>query len=130
MLSIFSFGSIHAEIAWNLSSDGTLTIFATLHMLAEGMPDYSYPDYAPWYSHRDKIKKVVIKNGVASIGNYAFYGCSSLTSLTIPNSVKSIGDFAFDNCSSLTSLTIGMRKIGNSFSGFSSLKTITFIDGV
>ena len=70
------------------------------------MPDYYYPTYAPWYSQRDKIQKVVIKDGVTSIGDYAFYGCSGLTSLTIPNSVTSIGYRAFYGCSGLTSVTI------------------------
>ncbi len=44
------------------------------------------------------LTSVTIGNGVTSIGNYAFYGCSSLTSITIPNSVTSIGDYAFYNC--------------------------------
>ena len=39
---------------------------------------------------------------MTSIGNYAFYNCSSLTSVTIPNSVTSIGSSAFENCSGLT----------------------------
>ena len=47
---------------------------------------------------------VTIGNGVTSIGNYAFYGCSSLTSITIPNSVTSIGMHTFDGCTSLTSV--------------------------
>ena len=43
---------------------------------------------------------------VTSIGDFAFYDCNDLTSVTIPNSVTSIGNRAFHSCSSLTSVTI------------------------
>ena len=49
----------------------------------------------------------IIPNSVTSIGDYAFSGCSGLTSVTIPNSVTSIGGGAFWGCSGLTSVTIG-----------------------
>jgi hypothetical protein len=51
-------------------------------------------------------KNTVIPNSVTSIGDYAFNGCRSLTSIDIPNSVTSIGGYAFDTCSSLTSIDI------------------------
>jgi hypothetical protein len=51
-------------------------------------------------------KNTTIPNSVTSIGSYAFYGCSGLTSITIPNSVTSIGEHAFCECSGLISITI------------------------
>ena len=96
---MITFSTIHAEITWSLSDDGILTISGT------DMPSYSSGD-APWYSQKDEIKKVVIKDGVKNIGYLAFNGCSSLTTVTIPNSVISIGESAFKECLSLTAVTI------------------------
>ena len=48
-----------------------------------------------------QVKEYVIGDDVKSIGQYAFYGCSGLTSITIPNSVTSIGLYAFSGCTSL-----------------------------
>ena len=69
----------------------------------------------------------VIPDSVTSIGNGAFYNCSSLTSVTIPNSVTYIGDYAFLGCSGLTSITIpdSVTSIGNSaFRGCSGLTSV------
>ncbi len=76
---------------------------------------------------------IVIPNSVTSIGEYAFYQCSSLTSVTIPNSVTSIGEAAFYNCSGLTSVTIGnsVTSIGyEAFWGCSSLTSVTIPNSV
>ena len=54
----------------------------------------------------ESLTSITIPNSVTSIGDYAFYSCESLTSITIPNSVTSIGSYAFDCCRNLTSLTI------------------------
>ena len=73
------------------------------------MENYTYEGMkssAPWYSQRETIEKVIIENGVTNIGEYAFVGCSHITSISIPNSVTSIGERAFYCCSCLTSITI------------------------
>ncbi len=90
-------------------------------------------DDRPWKDYIETITTVMIESGVTSIGNYAFYNCSSLTSVTIPASVTSIGDYAFMNCSSLTSVTIpvGVTSIGNyAFYSCSSLTSVTIPVGV
>ena len=78
------------------------TGYCTWHLdteTGEGrMEDYSFTHQAPWYQYLDNIRIVEITDGVTSIGTYAFFECSSLTSITMPNSVKSIGKRAFMEC--------------------------------
>ena len=74
-------------------------------------------------------KNTVIPKSVTSIGECAFFGCSSLTSIEIPNSVTNIEDNAFQSCIGLTSVTIGksVTSIGQfAFGGGRSLTSITF----
>ena len=82
--------------------------------------------YNPMSNIKD-VKSVVIENGVTSIGDSAFKGCSSLTSIEIPSSVTSIGGYVFYDCSSLTSIEIpnSVTSIGHgAFGRCSSLTSI------
>jgi hypothetical protein len=79
-------GTCGNNLTWTLDGDGTLTISGTGEMT-----NWERYSDVPWYGSCYDIKKVVIKNGVTSIGNCAFWDCSRLTSVEIPNSITSIG---------------------------------------
>ena len=115
-------------LTWTLYEDGTPTISGT-----GAMKDYNINDtQSPVINHQN-VKKVMIEGGVTSIGNYAFYFCENLTSLTLPDSVMSIGDSAFDTCRGLTNITIpeGVTNIGDcAFYDCSNLTSITIPDSV
>ena len=114
-------------------NDITMLTKVTKQDLAEAIVDEYGAKYSkdgkrllkgPRYDSRYNIK---IKKGTEIIGNYAFYGCSRLTSITIPPSVTTIGNSAFSHCSSLTSITIppSATSIGGyAFSWCKSLASI------
>ena len=90
------------NLEWVLTEDGTLTISG------EGkMADYDsqYKNEvlittAPWGTYTHKLSILVLENGITTIGEYAFMGCTGFTgSLTIPDSVTTIGMYAFHTCS-------------------------------
>ena len=115
-------------LTWTLYEDGTLTISGT-----GAMKDYNSSDNPSPVCNNSKVKKIVIEDGVTSIGNYAFESCWNLTSITIPDSVTSIGKSAFHACSSLSSITIpdSVTSIENyAFRACSSLTSITIPDSV
>jgi len=79
------------------------------------------------------LQSVIIGDCVTSIGDTAFYGCTSLTSIDIPSGVTSIGSYTFSNCTSLTSIDIpsGVTSIGGgAFYGCTSLTSIDIPSGV
>ena len=122
--NIYDSGSCGENVTWTLTADGTLTISGT-----GAMTDYTYDSRSPWYSCRTYIKRVVMQQGVTSIGDLAFWDCSGLTSVTIPDGVTSIGGDAFSGCAALTSVTIpgSVTNVGQyAFSGCSSLTDIYY----
>lgn len=107
---------------FNLSSQ-TITITGTGAMW----------DTAPWYDYKEYVAVVNIESGVSHIGQNAFYGCSSLTSISIPESITTIGGSAFSGCTGLTNINIpeNVTTIGSfAFSGCTSLTSIIIPDGV
>ena len=136
-------GALEGGLAWNLTKAGKLTISGN-----GSMPDFSSVEEQPWSDKSDQIRKIVIENGVTSIGSCAFWKCgvlsaeisssvttignhafreSSIIAASIPSNVKTIGDSAFRGCKNLSEVTIseGVETIGqNAFSACSSLAKI------
>ena len=109
-LVIVASGSCGDTLIWEQTKDGTLVITGSGEMY-----DYSYSSSsgctAPWNGFR----RLVISDGVTSIGKYAFYMQSGLASVDIANSVRKIGNYAFAKCSNLQEITIadGVESLGN-----------------
>ena len=82
-------------------------------------------DYAFFFCYG--LTSITIPNSVTSIGSETFYGCSSLTSVTIPNSVTSIGERAFDGCYGLTSITIPNSVTSIGYAAFAGCYGLTSI---
>ena len=142
-------GTCGPNLRWLLTDNGVLIISGKGEM-----NDYSFDNRSP--RSKSDIKRIIIGDGVTTIGSSAFDNCSNLTSvaipnsvteigfrafedcraltsINIPNSVTEIGDYAFYNCSELTSVTIpnSVTRIGDlAFSGCRSLKNFTFGSGL
>jgi len=81
------------------------------------------------YPARKTNTSFIIPNSVTGIGDFAFSGCSGLTSVTIPNSVTTIGNYVFSSCTGLTSITIpdNVTNIGDgAFRGCTGLTVINY----
>lgn len=85
------------------------------------------------YAYRTAVRKIQLGNGVKTIGDYSFYHCYSLTSITIPNIVTSIGKYAFSTCRWLIAITIpnGITYIRDyAFQACNSLSCISIPNSV
>ena len=138
-------GRCGENVYWNFKS-GTLNVFGTGDMY-----DYDVDNKYPWDAIKDDIERVVIEEGVTSIGCFAFWeysnlktaviagsiakmesafsGCRALTSVTLKEGLTEISAFAFDECTSLESVTIPdsvtIIDIG-AFATCTNLKNVTF----
>lgn len=102
------------NVTYELTSDGTLTISGTGPMYdyswedndGSGMPPYITWEYEEidgemWIAGDETIRKVIIEDGVTTIGDYAFNACTALESVKIGNMVTSVGAVSFDCCINL-----------------------------
>ena len=110
------------NLTWKLEN-GTLTISGS-----GKMADYDNPNKQPWAGQRDNIKHLVVENGVTSIGNNAFSGCTELidADMSEASSLKTIGT-SFWGCTGLNNVKLneGLKEIGGSaFSFCEKLKSI------
>ena len=90
------------QAVWNYEEEnGLLTIQGV-----GAMEDYTEPEQVPWNTLIQEIKTVVIRNGITTVGDYAFAGCSSLQEVTLPGSVEIVGVFSFKGCTGLREIVI------------------------
>ncbi len=115
-------GSCGDNVSWTLNESGLLLISGSGEMT-----DYASYDKSPFYNNSD-IKKIIIGNGVTSIGNYAFFCCPNVSTVTIPSSVTRIGEGSFSLCYALGGVTIpySVTSIDDyAFYGCAALGSIT-----
>ena len=134
---------LHWEVSTGVLSGKTLTISGT-----GAMPDFDFPNgnLAPWWNYEalgmltsfgnfkleGELKKVVIKDGVTNVGNYALFFLPAATQVTLPGSVTSIGRYGIAMCSKLTGLSIpkGVTEIGDFGLAGDGLTAVTLPDGL
>ena len=118
--------SCGANATWRYA-DGTLTISGTGAMA-------NYNSYnAPWIGYRNSITKVIVENGITTVGTHAFESMKNLTEVVLPNSVTRIGLRAFVQCDGLTTVTIpdSVTFIGEyAFANSDLLATVNLGSGV
>ena len=96
--AVVSSGKCGSNLTWSVDDAENLTISGS-----GAMYDY-YVDEAPWDG--ENISNVIIKEGVTSIGDYAFCNQYTVTKVSIPSTVTNIGSCAFTDCDDLNSIVI------------------------
>lgn len=90
------------NLIWNLDENGLLEIEGTGEMQNYVL----FFSSVPWKAYRDKIKQVVIEEGVKSIGTAAFCRCENLQYVNLPKTLEYIGDYAFSGCTAMETIRI------------------------
>ena len=121
LLPSFALDGADGNIRWELSA-GTLTLSGRGEMR-----DYTDAHMAPWLDSASAIKRIVVKEGITSIGDLAFYNCDKALFVALPESVTKIGNRAFKNCFSLVGIRLpkSLETIGEaSFEACAALKSL------
>jgi len=105
-VEIVTSGVCGENLTWNFA-DGVLTISGTGDM-------YNYDENAPWQPLANDIQKVVIHEGVTSIGDCAIYCCFNLTEVSIPSTLTTIGMMGLAGCPAMGNVNLpeGLTSIG------------------
>lgn len=122
-------GDCGDNVKYSLDSDGVLTISGSGNMKNF---NHNTASYTSPFRNNSSIKKVIIENGVTSVGKESFEYCSGITSVEIPNSVTDIGESAFSMCTGITSIAIpdSVTSIGKSAFYQNSITSVEIPDGV
>ena len=108
----------------------------TLYIYGTGaMPNYEIFFHQPWYNYQPQIQKILVAEGITSVGVYAFSYCNKVTSVSLPVSLESIGDYGFQNCRGLETINLGdltkLTSIGSyCFYSCNELKEIIILGNV
>lgn len=107
--------------SWVLRRNGELTVSGS-----GAMSDPSSETDASWYSYRESITSAVLDKAVTSIGDYAFFGCKNMKSISAPG-VTAIGLASFYNCAVLTEPVFSDRLTSVGRMGFYGCAAMTEI---